>query len=409
MRFRVKVAVCVPISTLGTTLAPMAHAGDEARQQMAFADETVAVVQSSAARVRTSFVTARRERDVVRTQCLDEKLTQLEATLRSAQDARATMRRASLREDMDAMAQAATLLRSLKDRAGQLAAAADQCIGEEAAIVSAQVTTVEAGIHRSTGARDSSESFDADFRTAGGAGDSVAYISPAKDEAPPARLRMEQISAGPAAPTPAAPPPSVPFAPTPAPGASPYTADATHEASMLAYAADVTLAVYQVDQGLGAVESLAGQLGGYLAQRTDTQVTIRVPRPRFGEAMDRIARLGDVLHRSVSAEDVTDEFVDLDLRLKNARALRDQLAELLKGAAVKDAVEIEKELAKVTEVIEQIEGRLKVLRDRVGFSTITVSFQASAPQPVRSSAILPFAFLDTMGLAPLLDVPKGSR
>jgi uncharacterized protein DUF4349 len=76
-------------------------------------------------------------------------------------------------------------------------------------------------------------------------------------------------------------------------------------------------------------------------------------------------------------------------------------------AMVKDAVEIEKELAKVTEVVEQIEGRLKLLRDRVGYSTLTVSFQQTTPaSAVRSTAILPFTWLDTMGLAPLLNVPK---
>jgi hypothetical protein len=207
---------------------------------------------------------------------------------------------------------------------------------------------------------------------------------------------------------PAVPPPAAPFAPTPAPSGSPFAQDAPHEAPKLAYSAELTLDVFQVEKGLAAVESIGTELGGYLAQRGDAQVTIRIPRPRFNEAMLRIEKLGDVQHRNVSAEDVTDEYVDLELRLKNARAMRDQLAELLKAATVKDAVEIEKELAKVTEVIEQIEGRLKVLRDRVGYSAITVSFQASSPSPVRTTAILPFAWLDTMGLAPLLNVPKVS-
>ena len=177
---------------------------------------------------------------------------------------------------------------------------------------------------------------------------------------------------------------------------------------MLAYSADLTLAVFQVDRSLASVEALARDLGGYLAQRGDTSVTVRVPRPRFDEALARVEKLGDVLHRNVAAEDVTDEYVDLELRLKNARAMRDQLAGLLHGAAVKDAVEIEKELAKVTEVIEQIEGRLKVMRDKVGYSSITVSLQASAPSTVRSTSILPFAWLDTMGLESLLDVHKGT-
>jgi hypothetical protein len=222
--------------------------------------------------------------------------------------------------------------------------------------------------------------------------------------APPPQLLMQR----PAAPPVSTPPASTPFAPTPAPSGSPYTADTAHEASMLAYSADFTLAVFQVDKSLASVETLARELGGYLAQRGDAQITVRVPRPRFDEAIARLEKLGDITHRNVSAEDVTDEYVDLELRLKNARAMRDQLAGLLKGAIVKDAVEIEKELAKVTEVIEQIEGRLKVMRDKVGYSSITVSFQANAPSPVRTTAILPFTWLDTMGLEPLLNVPKVS-
>lgn len=176
---------------------------------------------------------------------------------------------------------------------------------------------------------------------------------------------------------------------------------------MLAYTADMTLAVFEVTKQLAAVEKIAADLGGYLSQRNDMQITVRIPRPRFADAMQRVEKLGDVLHRNVSAEDVTDEYVDLELRLKNARETRDRLAELLKMAMVKDAVEIEKELAKVTEVVEQIEGRLKLLRDRVGYSTLTVSFQQTTPaSAVRSTAILPFTWLDTMGLAPLLNVPK---
>jgi hypothetical protein len=47
------------------------------------------------------------------------------------------------------------------------------------------------------------------------------------------------------------------------------------------------------------------------------------------------------------------------------------------------------------------------MRDKVGYSSITVSLQASAPSTVRSNSILPFSWLDTMGLEPLLNVPKG--
>jgi hypothetical protein len=208
---------------------------------------------------------------------------------------------------------------------------------------------------------------------------------------------------------PAAPPPQTATAPVPqvvAPSGSPYAIDAPHEASMLAYTAEMTLAVFEVAKGLAAVERIATGFGGYLSQRTDLQITVRVPRPRFAEAMALVERLGDVLHREVAAEDVTDEYIDLEIRLKNARGVRDRLMMLLSAASVKDAMDVERELAKVTEEIERIEGRLKVLRDRVGFSTITVLFQAPILAPVRGAPILPFGWLDTLGLAPLLDVPK---
>jgi hypothetical protein len=347
--------------------------------------------------VRERLGRARAGKDVVQTLCLNDKLTQLEVAQRKALDARGSLRRASLREDVDAIGQAATLITQLDGRARQLRAEADQCVGEELDFVSTKTRGVKtAELFEETVVAGNIEQADQGI---------ARYRRQDADERGPAVTATPVAAPGPATPT----PPSTPFAPTPPPQGSPFAVEASHEASMLAYSADLTLAVFQVDKGLGSVEALARELGGYLAQRGDAQVTVKVPRPRFDEAMKRIEKLGDVLHRNVAAEDVTDEFVDLELRLKNARAMREQLVELLKGAAVKDAIEIEKELAKVTEVIEQIEGRLKVLRDKVGFSSITVSFQANAPATVRSTAILPFAWLDTMGLQPLLDVPKVSR
>jgi Domain of unknown function (DUF4349) len=381
--------VCLSLALTAPILPRTAQAASGGgREQEAFADEAIGQMRASAASVRQHVAEARSSKDAVLAVCLNGKLTQLETAQRQALDARGSLRRASLREDMDAIARASTLITQLDGRVRQLRAEADACVGRERfldqSIQAAQVTV----------------SGELEQRV-------VVEKSGVRDERPPAFTSAPVASPAPAPPPPATP--SVPFGPTPAAAGSPYAVEASREASMLAYSADMTLAVFQVDKGLGAVEALAKDLGGYLAQRADTQVTVKVPRPRFDEAIGRIEKLGDVLHRNVSAEDVTDEYVDLELRLKNARAMRDQLVDLLKGAAVKDAVEIEKELAKVTEVIEQIEGRLKVLRDKVGYSSITVSFQANAPATVRSTAILPFAWLDTIGLEPLLNVPKVSR
>ena len=159
------------------------------------------------------------------------------------------------------------------------------------------------------------------------------------------------------------------------------------------------MAVYQVEPRLDAVERVARDAGGYLSSRQDAVIVIRVPRDRFDEAIARIEKLGDVTHRDIKAQDVTDEFVDLQARLKNAYAIRDRLTDLLSRAAVKDALEIEKELGRVTEEIERMEGKLKLLRDQIAFSTITVTFARWPPQD-GARLVAPRAFPVAAGARP---------
>jgi hypothetical protein len=181
--------------------------------------------------------------------------------------------------------------------------------------------------------------------------------------------------------------------------------DAPRSAAMLIYTATLAMAVYQVEPGLDAVEKVARDMGGYLSARQDTSITIRIPRDRFEETLARIQKLGDVTHRDIKAQDVTDEYVDLQARLKNAYAIRDKLTDLLARAAVKDALDIEKELGRVTEDIERMEGKLKLLRDQIAFSTVTVTFAPIAAQQVHDSSLLaPFPWLQELGLQSLLSV-----
>jgi hypothetical protein len=187
--------------------------------------------------------------------------------------------------------------------------------------------------------------------------------------------------------------------------AKPKAVADAHSAQMLVYTAALSLAVYQVEPGLDAVEKIARDVGGYLSSRQDNAVTIRVPRDKFDDAVGRVEKLGDVTHRDIRAQDVTDEYVDIAARLKNAYAMRDRLNDLLARAPVKEALDIEKELGRVTEEIERMEGKLKLLRDQIAFSTITVTFAPLAAQQVKDSSLLtPFPWLQELGLQTLLDV-----
>jgi hypothetical protein len=183
------------------------------------------------------------------------------------------------------------------------------------------------------------------------------------------------------------------------------TAPQPRREALLIYTAVLTLAVYQVDASLAHIEELARGMGGYLASRTDTSIVVRVPRARFQDALTAVVKLGDVLHRDIEAQDVSDRVVDLEARLKNARAVRDRLAQLLQGAtATKDALEIEKELARVMGQIEVMEGQLQLFADKIAYSTVTVNFQPLHTSDVHALARLPFPWLSELGLAQLLEV-----
>lgn len=163
----------------------------------------------------------------------------------------------------------------------------------------------------------------------------------------------------------------------------------------MVYSASLELVVNQIEKAVADTETIAGEFGGYVAQVRTNQITIRVPAKDYQTAMERIASLGTVTNRTVDALDVTDDYVDLEARLRNAQAVRARLEALLEKAENSTAaVEIERELARVGEQLEQLQGKLELLRNRVAFSTITATFKRVAPLPnLPKEKELPFYWL----------------
>ena len=154
------------------------------------------------------------------------------------------------------------------------------------------------------------------------------------------------------------------------------------------------------------VRDVAEALGGYVQRWTQERITVRIPAPSWEEAVEQISAFGRVIGRDFQVDDVTEEFVDLELQLGNLRALQDRLVELLARAEnVEEALSVERELARVRGEIERIEGRLKLLSDRIAFATLTV-----VPRTIRARAAgrrgLPFPWLETLGVERLLEVGR---
>lgn len=151
---------------------------------------------------------------------------------------------------------------------------------------------------------------------------------------------------------------------------------------MLVYSGQVRVEVARAEDAAKAFLVQVEAWGGYLQQQAGTTVTVRVPAKHFDEAFAAVRDAGRVLSESRQAKDVTEEFVDLGIRVDNARRSRDRLLEVLKLATeVEDILRVEKELRRLTEEIERMEGRLKFLRDQVTLSTLQAQFQSVAEAP----------------------------
>jgi hypothetical protein len=178
----------------------------------------------------------------------------------------------------------------------------------------------------------------------------------------------------------------------------------TEMARLLVYTAQVTLAIYQVTDVQERTVAWVEGLGGYVSYRDAWSMTLRVPAGEFHNTLDELATFGDVLGMQWQAEEVSDQFRDLDIRLRNSLDMRDRLAALLEQAeTVADALAIEEQLQRLTLEIEQIRGQLRSLGDRIAFSTITVSFSAINTANVPTNEFrLPFQWLSATGIEYLL-------
>jgi hypothetical protein len=158
------------------------------------------------------------------------------------------------------------------------------------------------------------------------------------------------------------------------------------------YTASLTVEVARVDDAIARCQGTVTELGGYIARRDDGTLTCRVPADRSTDIVTTLKGYGRVLRESMQAQDITKEYLDVEIRLDNARRARDRLLALLERAdKVTDILEIEAQLRRLTEEIERTEGELRYLKDQVMMSTVTVTFAPVAP-PTRGGNRRPSRF-----------------
>ncbi len=145
---------------------------------------------------------------------------------------------------------------------------------------------------------------------------------------------------------------------------------------------DMRLVVQDVSAAMDGVSRLAQELGGWVvtsdrSARHQGSISIRVPATRLDEAVQRLRGMAAEVEAEItSSKDVTDEYVDTSARLTNLQATEQALLRLLEGAQqVDDALNVQRELTKVQEEIERLQGRIKFLEETAAFSLINVTLK----------------------------------
>ncbi|MCD6552933.1 MAG: DUF4349 domain-containing protein [Anaerolineae bacterium] len=164
---------------------------------------------------------------------------------------------------------------------------------------------------------------------------------------------------------------------------------------MIVRTVDMELIVHDTAASLESVRALVAEVDGYVASSHSwheegvlaARLTIRVPAGDLETVLEKLRALGQVESESQSGEDVTDEYVDLQARLKNLELAEQELQELLKTrqetGKTEDILEVYRELTNIRGQIEQIKGRMQYLENMTALATINLTLTPDAlAQPV---------------------------
>ncbi len=174
---------------------------------------------------------------------------------------------------------------------------------------------------------------------------------------------------------------SAALSPAPLNASARVQADASAPGRMLIWHARYTLEVEEPAAAADQVAELARQAGGFVEMRSggdedQARLSLRVPAQELQSALDALEGVGKVTDREVSSRDVTEQYVDLDARLRTKIALRDRLRQLLDRADdVQDILAIEKELSRIQADIDAMQAHLNSLARQVELVSVEVTLK----------------------------------
>jgi len=154
--------------------------------------------------------------------------------------------------------------------------------------------------------------------------------------------------------------------------------------------ASLQVAVDDMDVAIAAISDTLAQVQGDLLQLSDLDrqsserrqmsLQLRVPQDNLDAALESLRNLGTVETQAISADDVSNQLVDLQARIRNLRKSEESLLEIMeRSGSIGDVLEVSRELSTVREAIERHAAQLQSLQNRVAYSTISLTLVSNTP------------------------------
>ena len=148
--------------------------------------------------------------------------------------------------------------------------------------------------------------------------------------------------------------------------------------------ANVELEIASFDEAAQKITAFASEDGGYIATTSSNkqangklkgEIVVKVLPENLDRFLQKTRGLGELKNQTLGAKDITKAYFDTDAHLKNARVMEQRLIDMLKNKSddINDLLQVEKELSRVREQIEQMQGELKFWDSQVQFATVTIS------------------------------------
>ncbi|CAD5954726.1 DUF4349 domain-containing protein [Planktothrix agardhii] len=171
--------------------------------------------------------------------------------------------------------------------------------------------------------------------------------------------------------------------------APPPTTTEPKKQSQLIKRAQLTLIVQSIHQTTESItEIIKKQQGDILkfeaqkspdnSQRQTAYIQFRVPQQHLETTLNALAKLGTVENQMITAEDVSDQLVDVQARLRNLRKSEEMVLKIMeRSGSVGDVLKAANELSTIRESIERIDAQLRNLQNQVAYSTIDLTIESS--------------------------------